>query len=301
VLSNTLVRETEIQFGRPLPWYVRELQRPGLYLKLRELVAVGRESAEYTQEIRRTRYVAQCWGLVHYLLFGMPDDHAGAENDTQLTKLLLEGTPSATALEQSFGSLDALETAYRRYVQQGMFKYSRLQVDIAMPSKNFPTRTLPPADAAVVRAGFLASTGRPDEARRAITDARSADPTLGGSYEVEGDLHDRERDTEGARTAFSKAADLNSANFYTYYRLATLLTRPNADSATLATIQQQLSKAMALNAGYGPASALLATVLLQINQPDHAVALTRRGGARTWQHVAPAGPRQNLRSTGATG
>jgi tetratricopeptide (TPR) repeat protein len=274
VLSNTIVRETEIQFGRPLPWYVRELQQPGGHLRLRELIAVDRESSDYTSQLGRARYVAQCWGLMHYLLFGMHDDHARAQGDTQLTKLLLEGTPSAAALEQSFGNLDALDTAYRRYVQQGLFKYSRLQVDTAVLSKNFPTRTMSPAEAAVVRAGFFVVTGRAEEARREVSDARSADATLAGSYEIEGELRDRERDAEGARSAYSKAAELRSSNFYTYYRLATLASRPNMDPATLTTIQDWLTRALALNDGYGPACAFLATVL--VNKPDDSIAMARR-------------------------
>ena len=276
VLSNTIVRQTEIQFGRPLPWYVRELQQANGHLRLRELIAINRDSAAYTHEPGRARYVAQCWALMHYLLFGIPDDNARAQGDTQLTKLLLDGTPSASALEQSFGNLDALDTAYRGYVEHGLFKYSRLQVDTAVLSKDFPTRTMAPAEAAVVRAGFFVSTERPEEARREAAEARSADATLAASYEIEGELRDRERDGEGARAAYAKAAELHSSNFYTYYRLAVLASRPNADAATLAAIQQWLTKALALNDGYGPACAFLATVLIHVDKREESIALAQR-------------------------
>lgn len=266
VLSNTIVRETEIQFGRPLPWHLQEVQGVGTFLRLADLVAVTRESPEYTQEFRRSRYEAQCWGLMHYLLFGMEDERARSVGVTQLTKALLEGTPSTTALEQAFGSLDALDSAYRNHLKQKIFKYSRLQVDTAVISKGFPIRTLPPAESAAVRAGFMASMGRQDDARREIADAQRADPALAASYDVEGQLRDREQNAEGARAAFAKAVELNSTNFYSYYRLAALTNRAAVDAEMMATMQTLLTKSTTLNDAYAPAFAFKASVLLGLNR-----------------------------------
>ena len=168
VLSNTIVRESQIQFGRPLPWHVQEVQRVGTFLRLAELVAVTRESPEYMQEMRRPRYEAQCWGLMHFLLFGIEDEHVRSTGLSQLAKALLDGTTSVAALERAYGNLDALDSAYRNHLQQRLFRYSRLEVDSALLSKNFPVRTPPAAEAAALRAGFFVATGRADAARREI-------------------------------------------------------------------------------------------------------------------------------------
>lgn len=276
VLSNTIVRETQIQFGRPLPWHVAEAQRTGAFLRINELLAVTRESPEYTQELRRPGYEAQCWGLMHYLLFGIEDDQARSAGLNKLAKALLDGTPSASALEQAFGNLDALDSAYRGHLKRRIFKYSRLQVDTAVLAKDFPSRTMTPAESAAIRAGFFAVTSRPDDARREIAEAKRTDASLAAPYDIEGELLEFDRNSDGARPLYAKAVELNSSNFYSYYRLAALTNQAGADAQAMATMQTLLTKATALNDGYAPAFAFKASVLLQLNRAGEALGFALR-------------------------
>jgi len=266
VLSNTIVRENQIQFGRPLPWLVAEVQGTGTFLKLTDLLAVTRESPEYTDQFRRTRYDAQCWGLLHYLLFGNPNEQSRATGLNTVAKALLAGTPSASALEQAYGSLDALDSAYRNHLKQRIFTYSRLQVDTGVMAKDFPSHPMTAADSAAVRAGFFAATGRPDDARREIADAKRENASLAAAFDVEALMDDFEQDANGARTAYAKAVELNSSNFYTHYRLAALLNQTSGDAETATKVQTLLNKATTLNDAYAPAFAYKASVLLQLNR-----------------------------------
>jgi hypothetical protein len=57
VLSNTIVTPTELQFGRPMPSFLSELQH-GRY-GLAQLMSIRQDSPEYTRELERERYDAQ--------------------------------------------------------------------------------------------------------------------------------------------------------------------------------------------------------------------------------------------------
>lgn len=213
---------------------------------------------------------------MHYLLFGLEDDQARSAGLNKLAKALMDGTPSATALERAFGNLDALDTAYRGHLKQRIFKYSRLQVDTALISKDFPVRTMTPAESAVTRAGFFAVTARPADARREIAEAKRADTSLASAYDIEGELLDLERDSDGARPLYAKAVELNSSNFYSDHRLAALINQAGADAQAMATMQTLLTKATALNDSYAPAFAFKASVLLQLNRAGEALGFALR-------------------------
>jgi len=225
---------------------------------------------------------------MHYLLFGIEDAQARSVGLNTLVKALMDGTPSASALERAFGSLDALDSAYRAHLKKRIFNYSRLQVDATLISKDFPVRTMTPAESAAIRAGFFAVTARPADARREIAEAKRADASLASPYDIEGELLDLERDSDGARPLYAKAVELNSSNFYSYYRLAALTNQTGADAQAMATMLMLLTKATALNEGYAPAFAFKASVLLQLNRAGEALGFALRsvtldpGASTSW-------------------
>jgi len=124
VLSNSIVRDDEIQFGRAIPWHVVVLQQEGR-LRLSELITLDAQSPYYTNSGTRGRFDAQSWGVIHYLLFGRPDDRADRVN--QLAKLLLGGRSSAQAIQEVFGSVEALESAYLQYQRKPITQYARFE------------------------------------------------------------------------------------------------------------------------------------------------------------------------------
>ena len=71
VLSNTIVNASELQFGRPMVGYLRELQQGRYALKDLLLDPAGLSSIH--AQIERQRFDAQCWALMQFLLYGSPD------------------------------------------------------------------------------------------------------------------------------------------------------------------------------------------------------------------------------------
>jgi tetratricopeptide (TPR) repeat protein len=273
VLSNTIIMEKEVQFGKPIPWLAERVQA-GPRLSLPALLAVTRESPEYQQEYKRDGFDAQCWALVQFLLYGSKDD-MGTRLD-RVSRLLLDGVRSDAAMREVYGSLEAVDTAASLYVQQGFYKYVRLQVESDTSSAKLPARPVPAGESAAERAGFHAAMNRPAEARTLLAEARLAAPTLAIADAVEGMMLDREKDVTGAHQAFTKAAAADSSDFWVHCRLASLEWVPGVDKAGLGSVQAHLERATVLNPSYAASFANLASVRLQLEQAEQALAPARR-------------------------
>ena len=272
LLSNSIVRDSEIQFGRAIPWNLAMLQQGRL--RLSELVTLDSSSSYYTNGSTRGRFDAQSWGVMHYMLFGLPD---GPSRVNRLAELLLNGTSSAEAIQQVFGSVDALELAYLSYQKKPITQFVRLKVETNASSKNFPVRTLNAAESAGVYAAVHATFRRPVEARAAI--AAAGANRGAGTYDVEALLLDREGKRDEARAAYAKAAELNSDSFYTHYRLATLIWTANADADTRRRIETLLRRSVALNSFYSPSHAFLADTIARGATPADALPIAIRAAS----------------------
>jgi len=273
VLSNSIVRENELQFGRVIPSFARTVANQSR-LKLDELLTIDAKSPYFTTEPSRGRFDAQCWVLMQYILFG-DSDQLSFSRVNALFKELAEGKPSADAIKQEYGSIEKLDNDYMRYLKQGMMKYVRLRVDAGVSAEKYPTVSLTNSELDAARAGFHVSMGRLVEARALLTPAMQADPKEPALSEIEGMIFYRENKPAAAREAYQKAADLNSSNFYTYLRLANL-SLPSTDRTRLASTQKLLAKSIALNDGFANSYSLLANVLLSLNQADGALGLAER-------------------------
>jgi tetratricopeptide (TPR) repeat protein len=269
MLSNTIVGSSELQFGRPVPTTIRTFKE-GRFL-LPEFLAMAPARVSGLSPVERTRFNAQAWGLVQYLLFGSPD----RDRVSQFIERLLAGTPSVEAVENTFGSLDELDAAYRLYMGQGLFKFRVVKADTKISSKSFEEDLLAPAHAAAARGAFHAATQRPEEALGDISDIRKLEPGSAEAFEIEGKLLERGNKPDEARGAFEQAVTLQSENFYVYFRLAALSRRAGA-AADNAAVERWLSRSVELNDAYAPAWAALASVRLQLRQPDDAVTAARK-------------------------
>lgn len=220
VMSNTIVRESRLDVGQPIPWHLRRLQSGGR-LKLADLVKVDRTSPWYTDATRLDTFDAECWAFVHYLMFG--DEGAHRQQFDRFLALIVAGNPPASALEGAFGNVDSMEGAFFTYIGRQIFQFLRVNLDTSLKPDSFVTRTLSNTDALVTRAAFHTAMRRPAEARAAIEDVRKLDANSPASYDVEGMLLDIDGKQEDARAAYGKAVQLGSTQFYTHYRLAQLL------------------------------------------------------------------------------
>jgi tetratricopeptide (TPR) repeat protein len=265
ILSNSIVRDDEIQFGRQIPWHVVALQQGRL--RLAELITLDRNSPYYTNGSTRERFDAQAWGVMHFMLFGQ--EGAGADRVNTLAKLLLEGQSSTDSVAQVFGSVDALEQSYLQYQKKPITNYARLKVQQNVVSKNFAVKPVSPSDALTMRAGLHVAMNRLDDARALIGEARKAETSNASSYDVEALLFERNRQAGEARTAYAKAVELNSQNFYSHYRVAVTDVETSVNPPD--GLEKQVRRAIALNDAYAPSYSLLANILLQGTQPASAL------------------------------
>ena len=268
VLANSIVRQDELRFGHSVPWYHRTIVQEGR-LRLSELLAMERSSPYYTNRATRELFDAQSWGLVHYMLFGNPNDKIDRLN--VIVKLVIEGTPSVAAVTQVYGNVEALENGYIGYLKKELFPYSRMKAETRIQARDFAVRMVGDAEAAAGRAGFHAAMGRPVEARALVAEARKSPAPPVASFEVEAALLDRDGKSDDAFAALVNAEKMGSANFYAHFQLAGLTLRGTPDTAAFAAAEKRLRRAVELNDAHAPSLIFLANVLAQQRQGQPAI------------------------------
>ena len=271
-MSNTLVRDTSLQVGRIVPWYLQRLQA-GARPTLRELVTADRNSSWFTDGAKLDEFDAEAWAFVHFLMLG--DNGAHRPQLERFAALVRDGQ-GAGAMEGAFGNVDALETSFRLYYTKPVFQYMVFNVDTNVKRDAFEAHVLSPASAAASLAAWHVAMGRPVEARMAINDAKKADAKLAAAFDAEGMLLDSERKPAEARAAYETAIELQSTDAFVHYRWARLSWGAQADAATRARIDESLDRATKLNDRFAPAFAMGAFVKAQLGHPDQALPLAVR-------------------------
>lgn len=274
VLSNTIVTDDEVQFGRAIPENIGEIQRGRL--SLAEVLEATRESRTYTGEIERRRFSAQSWAIMHFLVFGEFNGESNAGRLNEISRLVQSGATSTAAVEQVFGSLQVLDEAYRRYLERGSFRYSVMPVDARFDRRSFDVREIAEAEMLAYRAAYLVTSRRFDDARAAIDASKALAPDLAAAATSEALLLERQNDLDGARAAFARAVELGASDFYTHYRLAGLTRRQGMTPEVLGEVRTLLTRAVEINQGHAGAYSQLGSVLLQLGETEEALVALRR-------------------------
>lgn len=284
VLSNTIVRDTHILFGPPIPWHLERL-RERSRLRLDELMKVTRSSPEYTNAESRYRFDAQSWALVHFLMFS--DQGARRPKLDQFIKLVSSGTDVDVAMREALGPRGEVEADFVNYINRKIFSFLRFEIDASVKRESFPSRPLSAPESAAASALFHVAMNRPVEARAAIGEARK---TAGApdSFLAEAMLLDREGKRDEAQAALERAVEGGSTSGYAHYRLASLRWGPQADRGTLEGMEKLLLKAVALNNRHAASYAFLGEVRARLGSGE-ALGLVRRAIA-----LAPSEPNYRL-------
>jgi TPR repeat protein len=273
LFGNLRVREKDVFLGRMIPWHVDRLREVRL-LPLAELLAADRASPHFQEGDRRRLFDAESWAFLHYLLFGEEGRHAAALN--RFFTIVAQGTGPDAARREAFPDLAALEKGLGVYLRRAGIPFSRLDVDVDIARERFPSRPLPPAESAALRAAFHVAMRRPTEARALIQEAKAADPAAPGAYDAEGLLAELEQKEDVAGAAYAKAAELGSTNFYTWYRNAQIAYRAGRDRETLGRVEKSLQRVVELNPEYAFGYSFLAETKQDLGLKDEALALARR-------------------------
>jgi tetratricopeptide (TPR) repeat protein len=253
VMSNTIVRESKILLGPPIPWHLQRLGQVPRF-KLPALLKMTRTSPEFLSGEGQSTFDAESWALVHYLMFG----EGGARwlKLDRFAKLVAQGTDPDVAFREVLGPPEDLASPFDVYISRNLFSFRQVNVDVAVKREGFTVRQVPLPEATARRALFHAAMRRPDEARRAIDDARK----MGAAPETfvaEGLLLDASGQADEAKAAYARAVDAGSTSPYAYYRLASLMWRTEVDHDTLLRIETILNQAVTLNNRDASAYALL--------------------------------------------
>lgn len=274
LVGNTLVRQKDVHIGRIIPYHLERLAK-GVMLPLPRLLEATVASENLRDLSNRHLFDAQAWAFVHYLVFG--EKQANLPRLNKLNGLILAGQPPRTAMQEAFGDLSALESGFRTYLTRRLYVYTQVNLDLDVSKDAFTVRTLAPAETAALRAGFLASMRRPDEARALLAEGRAANASLPGVHEVEALLLDQEGKRGEARAAFARAIALGSDNYYTHYRHATIAW-PSRDG-DFAPIARDLEAAVRLSPDYAEAHAWLAHARVETGALPAAIESARKAVA----------------------
>src|SRR5262249_47531585 len=150
------------------------------------------------------------------------------------------------AFEKTFGSPDTLENEFVQYFSRSILTFRRLPADLRVASERWPARRLTAAEASIALAAYHVAIKRFDDAASEIRQARETDPAAVNTLDVEGVLLDQTNERDKARAAFEKAAEAGSTSFYTYYRLAQMLSGDNS-RATLTRRETLLERSVKAN------------------------------------------------------
>jgi tetratricopeptide (TPR) repeat protein len=272
VWSNTIVREKELQIGRALDHNVRRA-RQGL-MRWDDFFAAERGSPLLTRESAVEQFDAQAWAFVHYLMFG--DDRAHVARLNRLSQLLMKGAAPDAALREAFGELSPYLDNVHLYVSQRLLPYVRVPVALELDVETFGLRTLGAAEAALARAELHVAKNRPNEARALAAEAAAADPRSPGQLEVEAQLLDRDDQSQKAREAYARAAELGSQRAFVHYRLAQLDWKPEWNETAVKRQEALLRRAHELDPGDANVMSFLADTLAVLGGPAEALPLARK-------------------------
>jgi TonB family protein len=285
ILSNINVSDDEVEFGQPLPEYVKYLQQTRLF-SLSRLLAMREESPEYRQPRDRYEFSVECWALMQYILFGEQGSVAQSASANKLAQMLLDGAASTDAISTAYGSVAALEAEVRRFIAQGLFKYRRLKVDSGISSRSFAVRTLATTEEALIRGRLYVADSRVAEARAALAAVPAGNgPETVERLEIEARLLEMEKRPAEAKEAFRRAVDAGSGNFYVLYRLAALTWAPG--QVPTAEIEGWLQRSVVANPRFAPARFLQAVLLAQTDRLSPALEAAEAASAADLRNSAP--------------
>ncbi len=169
------------RIGKPIPAEEFQYLREGRPLPMRDLLAATRESPLYNGVIERSRFYAQCWATVHYLVLGNPGRF------TELSAFigrLSEGIAEDTAFAASFaGGSEAIEKELADYVRQPTFPVGELRLDDGIEAgRPSPGRTMSAAEVEASAGHMLLRQQRFDEAESRFRSALRLDATVGAAH-----------------------------------------------------------------------------------------------------------------------
>lgn len=289
-LSDAVVKDKEVQVGRmtAADGGGGALSAPAAAEFFREGRAVDR------------RFDLQSGLFVHFLLLADGGRHAGTLE--ALLQALAANEPAAS-VQAALAKVTALYAGFPKYLGAKKFPPLKLPVDSSITPAAFTLRSLPLAEALLLRAEVLFDLNRPVDARGLLRQVRAADPTLARPLEIEAVLYEREQRSAESRKAIEAAIQLGSKNASLHYRLAQLQWSRVMAKPLLLSVQKLLETARDLAPDDPGALCYLAQVQSDLGLAQPALENAQRGAAAApadvYAQMTLARAQWNLKQTDA--
>lgn len=252
----------DTEFGDIIPGRLRELAQ-SKWIPLTTLLTVDRNSPYYNETKRAGAFYAESWALVHML--ETTDEYRG--KFWNMVAAVQAGTPSAAALEQTYGMpLAKLEQELNGYVRGNSFRKLVTKIKLEdidkLPAQSadiFAVRTL--------HADLMAGRGKNADARSRYEELRKENSQRPEPWSGLGYIAWREGNQEEAVTNFAQAYELGARGQKFLLDFGRLAQRSRPTDAAAAFTE--LLKLDPKNS-----DARLELAALQLNQRQYAQALT---------------------------
>lgn len=255
--QNTDIRSKEALVGRPSVEDILFLRQNSL-LPLPTLLKVDSNSPYYHEEQKSSVFYAEAWALTHYLEV---TDHEKRTNQmgNYLTLVHQHEDPVAAA-EKAFGNLKQLQTSLEGYIRAGNYQEFILSsAGAPIDEASYKSKPLTQTEADAIRADFLVSVRRIQDARSLLDAVLKAEPNNVQALETMGYLALSNGDMDAARKWYEQAVKLDSQSYLAHYYFA-VMSMNTGSSLDDPQIEASLRTTVRLNPTFSPAYDRLAVL-----------------------------------------
>ena len=278
VYSTFRIEGEVADIGRPSVESLKQL-RASPFMPLREILAMTAASPGYAGA-NRSNFSAQCWVLVHYLLYGSAD---GQLRTGEFLRRLEGGEPQSTAFLGAFGvEMDKFEGRLRLYATQPGFDYQKITLSGLPPTGVPAPRTMSRPETLTLLAGLPASMRRFDFAQQHLDAALAEEPGNADAWALAGRIAESRGEAAAAAADYRRAgaSEPKLAASWVYIGGAQLSGIAAAGSPTdssdseagAAAARRSAERALTLMPEFGEASALKGRAALALKAYPAAVA-----------------------------
>jgi tetratricopeptide (TPR) repeat protein len=171
--GNSKMYERKVLLGEPNQSHLMLLRSEKL-LPLTTLFAVGKDSPYYIEKKKGSIFYAESWALAHYLT--MKDYEKKTSKIEEYQNLVGEKVDPVTAGTRVFGDLKKLEKSLDSYIRQQNLNRLETASIAKVDDSEFETRSITSIEAQIIKADFLACSGRLEESRAVVEGVLQQDP-----------------------------------------------------------------------------------------------------------------------------
>jgi tetratricopeptide (TPR) repeat protein len=271
--AYTQFRGKDTVIGAPTERY-RALIR-GPLIPIATLITVSQRSPYYHDPDKVQRFYAECWALVHYMIFS-PNMGAGKKLGDFFTKVQ-RGASQKDAFQEAFGSFQDMDTALEKYVRQFELNEELVKNAQQVNVKDYPSRILTVAETQAELGGYHLWTHDLSNARTYATAALQSDPKLGLAHEEQGFIDFSDGKDADSVSEFMQAFACDNTLYLSLFAETMLSSIATSNEpADEEAFRKALSSVLAINPQYAPAYVQLARLAIRQNDLRTAFAYSRK-------------------------